>query len=219
MKINQGVLEEVYPSDIQTAYTSDGKILSILHIPNGVRQINAGVCKKLDITDVILPKSLQFIGIDSFKDCENLTNIVIPKKVEHIGSGAFAGCVKLKSAELPSNIETIYEDTFADCISLKEIKLPKNLKRIKKNGFLNCEQLENIDLPNGFLSIGSNAFSVSRNSLSISLFTSQLLKPYFLTISSRNAAASRTSCMTMFSELAMFITSSVNASEPILSRA
>ena len=174
MKINQGVLEEVYPNDLEQYYTSDGNIFSILHIPEGVIEIDPGVCKELEVNEIILPKSLEFIGNKAFKDCSSLTRIIIPKKVEHIGNNAFEGCSRLKYVELPSKLDTIYEETFADCTSLQEIKFPKKLERIKKNAFSNCKKLESIDLPSGILSIGTNSFAECSNLKSINIPSSMI---------------------------------------------
>ena len=44
-------------------------------------------CKEL--TEIVLPESLETINYGAFMNCVNLTSIVIPKSVKQIDNGAF----------------------------------------------------------------------------------------------------------------------------------
>lgn len=54
---------------------------------------NVGSFDILDTTNVILDSA--------FKNCSNLTDVVIPENIRYIGYGAFSGCNNLKSMTLP----------------------------------------------------------------------------------------------------------------------
>ncbi len=58
------------------------------------------------------------VGTDAFRDCVEITSVVIPKSVTSIGGFAFSGCTTLKEAELPGSITDIGDNAFSGCDSL-----------------------------------------------------------------------------------------------------
>ena len=49
-----------------------------------------------DLTEVVLPEGLTYIGNDAFVDCINLKAITIPASVTSIGANSFAGCRRIR---------------------------------------------------------------------------------------------------------------------------
>lgn len=65
----------------------------------------------------------------------NLTEIVIPKSITTIGRSAFAGCEGLQTIVLPNSVESIGEETFSNCIYLKNVYVPLSVAAIGEKAF------------------------------------------------------------------------------------
>lgn len=110
----------------------------------------------MNITSVILPKTVKKIGIHAFKDCTSLTKLDMPDKVETLGYGIFEGCVKLQDVSLSPLITRIPDSAFEGCTSLASYA--NNVTTdVGKNSFRNCTALKTIDIPR-IRNIGEHAF-------------------------------------------------------------
>jgi len=76
-----------------------------------------------DLKQITLPKNLQLIGNESFKD-SGLTSIIIPEGVKSVGNRAFEGCANLTSVTLPQTLEGLGDSAFGNCASLVDVKIP-----------------------------------------------------------------------------------------------
>ena len=74
-----------------------------------------------------------------------LTEVVLPKTVKFIGHSAFYGCTYLRKIDLGESLMIIERYAFANT-SLTEIKFPKSLKKIKGEAFDKVVTLRVIDL-------------------------------------------------------------------------
>ena len=102
---------------------------------------------------VEIPKSVESIGFDAFRSCENLKEvrfaegselkkidesafdgcvsleeITLPLKLQRVESFAFHRCTGFATITFPDSIEYISNDVVSDCINLKTIRLPKHMK-------------------------------------------------------------------------------------------
>ena len=68
-------------------------------------------------------------------------DVVIPNSVESIGVGAFAGCETLTSITLGNSVTSIYNLAFLDCSSLTSITLSDSVKSIGEDAFDGCYEL------------------------------------------------------------------------------
>lgn len=66
----------------------------------------------------------------AFADCSGITSMVIPDTVEKVGVGLFKGCVNLTGATLPSGIDYIPSYTFAGCSAYTSPIIPNNTRVI-----------------------------------------------------------------------------------------
>jgi len=117
---------------------------------------------------------LKNIEAYTFSNCVNLEDIKIPKTVEYIGEGAFANCKSLADISIPESIINIYNNTFKNCESLKYIALPKKLEYIGKDSFRGCILLNNVIVPKNVKQIDDGAFNLCIN-LEYIMFEGNLL--------------------------------------------
>ena len=111
------------------------------------------------ITEVHLPDSVNYIGINAFAYCNNLTTVTMSDNVTVIGSSAFTGCTSLSNLDIPNGITTIEDHTFDGCESLTEIIIPNGVAVIRDGAFARCPSLTNIEIPGSVSLIGDYAFT------------------------------------------------------------
>ena len=111
-----------------------------------------------NVTEVVLPETVKYVGRTAFKGCTDLTNVMLPESLDSIGGCAFIYCWKLKSVILPNSLRVIGGGIFAECKTLQSVKLPKGLATLSEGLFDNCPELYDIDLPSSLISIGKYAF-------------------------------------------------------------
>lgn len=114
------------------------------------------------IKSVQLPSSLRFLGCYALGEC-NITEVVIPKGVEYIGYRAFSYCHSLKGITIPANVSVIGECAFNSCSSLEEVVLPDSLIMIGSSAFAGCSSLKEIAIPANVSAIGEWAFNSCSN--------------------------------------------------------
>ena len=111
----------------------------------------------------IIPAGMQGIGNYSVAWSENVTEIVIPQSVTWIGEGAFLFCKNIKKITIAEGLKTIGNAAFQCCESLQSVELPKSLVHIGDSVFRYCRKLEKIIIHEGVLSIGEHAFDECEN--------------------------------------------------------
>lgn len=141
------------------------------------------------LTEIIMPDSITFIGFNSFSGCYNLkkcnisTNvtyieqyafqsagietITLPKGITAINEGTFFSCYYLKSITIPAKVTSIGTSAFNACMSLSDVTLPNGLVSIGTTAFSNCSSLKTITIPKSVTSIGSEAFSYCADGFTI----------------------------------------------------
>lgn len=124
MLINNGAAYKVVGFD----KTQSGKLIipagydgkKIIEISNSCLSF----CDKL--TSVVLPDTIEKIGISAFNGCKKLKRIRLPYYLRTLGNGAFSGCSSLTQIELPPFIEEIGFGIFKGCDSLNRISMIEN---------------------------------------------------------------------------------------------
>ena len=117
---------------------------------------------------VKMPSSLSHMGQEVFFHCEQLSSIQIPEGVSVIPINAFIYCQALADVVLPSTLDTIQSSAFRQCLALPHITLPSGIKFLDDYAFEGCSALQDINLPEGLSSIGRSVF---RNCTSLKSIT------------------------------------------------
>lgn len=140
--------------------TSDNQIINIpysgyywgdnVDIISNTYTGNQGVIEFNGVVDTI-PTPSPFRGT-------NLTSIIIPNTVNYIGSYAFAGCTSLVSISIPAAVIRLNSYTFYQCSSLSDVTLPEGLKYLSSSEFRGCTSLTRVVIPSTLLTIGDACF-------------------------------------------------------------
>ena len=122
------------------ALYSDEMILGddILVIESNAFQ-NCGNIKKFK-----LPEGLKEIGSSAFDRC-TMEAIVVPNSVEKIGMFAFQNCTNLKNFSIPDAVESIPTFMLAYCDSLEYLYIHKNVKSLESYAFTRAKKLNTIE--------------------------------------------------------------------------
>ncbi len=170
--------------------TAKSSLSGDYEIRSGTRGIaDEAFYNRTNVTGVLVPEGVVFIGEYAFQKCSGLTSIVLPDSVTSIGYGAFEECTSLASVMLPDSLTsfgyyvfykcsaltsivipegvTVLYGTFSDCSSLTSIKLPDSLTSIEY-AFNGCSSLASIIIPDGVTYI-SYTFSGCTNLTSITI--------------------------------------------------
>lgn len=100
-----------------------------------------------------VPSTVRRIWDYAFYDTK-LTSIVVPDTVEELGVEVFRASANLVSVVLPSGLKALPEQCFSYCHSLRSVPLPAGLTDIPGWAFYHCEQLGEISIPSGVTNIG-----------------------------------------------------------------
>lgn len=140
-----------------------------LTIKNEGNDVILDSCSKEARGNITIPEGVTKIDDYAFDDCETVASLIIPSSIQAIGVGAFNGCTNLKSIFVdPSNatydsrnncnaiIETASKILIKGC---QNTVIPDDVKSIGEFAFVGCSALTSINFPNGLEEIGVCAFA------------------------------------------------------------
>ena len=114
-------------------------------------------------TKILLRQDTKSISRYAFSDCTNLTDIVIPNSVNRIDVGTFWRCTSLKSITIPNSVISIGSKAFSDCTNLSDIIIPDSITYIASDAFKNTKWFDN--QPDGVVYAGKVAYEYKGNML------------------------------------------------------
>ena len=126
---------------------------------DGVTTIGEQAFISTAAASVILPETLEEIGIYAFSDADNLEEIEIPGSVYKISDEAFSYCDILKNVTLSDGLTIMGEDVFRKDSCLEEIIIPDTVTEIGENVFTGCSSLKTVTLSESLTTISSATFS------------------------------------------------------------
>ncbi len=109
------------------------------------------------------------LGRNAFRELNKLREVILPRTIDYVGDGAFYHCENLTSVKIYNGVNTIDNYAFAECYNLVNVELPEGLLSIGYEAFRSCNRLENISIPSTVLSLGGNAFADCYNLKSVVL--------------------------------------------------
>ncbi|HTO16736.1 MAG TPA: leucine-rich repeat domain-containing protein [Edaphocola sp.] len=115
--------------------------------------------QKSKIKEVKISEGITEIGRFNFYSINNLSKVILPQTLVYIGANAFQYCKKLDGINFPSNLRHIDIYSFASCESLKNLIIPNSLQEIEARAFILCSSLDSINV------ISSNLFSSEKGVL------------------------------------------------------
>lgn len=124
--------------------------------------------------DIIIASTvagLPVVGIDeqAFADCDEVTSVLLPETIQYIGNIAFKGCKGLKSINFPSSLKTICTDAFKECSNLTSLEFPCTLSNIESSAFWDCKSLRKISFYTDLL-MAENTFFGCDNLDSVTVY-------------------------------------------------
>lgn len=149
-----------FPEELKEIYEEaffETKLTGPLTIPDGVTKINAGAFYSTNLTSLVLPYNLEYIGFRAFQDCSSLTGILqLPDNLKHIDEHAFEYCNFTGQLNLPNSIEYIGQAAFRHSGQFTgDLRIPDNVTRLYHDvfdgaGFTGSLNLNNVQVfPNG----------------------------------------------------------------------
>lgn len=121
-----------------------------------------------DITEVVLPRTVTYIGLRAFSLCTSLKSVTGTDRVVEIGDGAFMGCTSLTSFEFGTNLTLIEKEAFRGT-GIEEVVLSSKNTSVNDYAFAECKALKLFSAERGGLKIGTGAFSYCTGLVSVTL--------------------------------------------------
>jgi len=117
--------------------------LTITVQENTTRIIKKAFYSQKSIKEIIIPESVNYIGVEAFKGCQNLQKVTFAGSGEVIiDSSAFEGCTSLTTIVGGENIVDIGCKAFSGCTKLNGISLGNVV--IRNKAFFGCNELANV---------------------------------------------------------------------------
>lgn len=136
----------------------------VLVIPSGTKEVTRVTVPEKSIKQVIIPASVEKIGMLAFGECDELESVVFEEnsKLKEIDRSAFSKC-PLKSINIPSSVRYIRYQAFRECKKLESLVFEdgSNLEVIEHGAFVYCSSLKSVTIPSSVVKIDEHAFRES----------------------------------------------------------
>ena len=127
---------------------------------------------KSNLVSIILPNTINTIGMETFKDCTSLTSFSIPNSVTYIGEWAFIDCTGLKTITIPSQVTSIDYGAFEGCTGLTSVTFSNPSTITERYAFAGCTGLTSLVIP---ISLHAEDFAGCTNLKSVELLTTDYI--------------------------------------------
>lgn len=185
-EVTENEIENGVEDEYGVVYSKDGKrllefnpLLTFYAIKDGTKVIVDDIFWGCDmLQEIIIPKSLKKIGVNSFCYCSpelviksNSFRFVIEKNclIDNIEKTIIHYMGNEPKISIPDTIRHIGGGAFADNKSLEQIKIPNSVTTIGVNAFLWCESLQSVVIPNTVNRIDDGAFLYCKSLTKISI--------------------------------------------------
>ena len=111
-----------------------------------------------NLKSVVIPGSVELIGMYAFNYSVNLESVTIENGVKEIGICSFLNCMALKNIVIPESVNYISLQAFWGCSALETIEIPKNVTEVGAEAFGACESLKSVKISSAKTEIKERAF-------------------------------------------------------------
>lgn len=134
--------------------------LTEIVLPSSIEKIDEDAFHGCDrLVSINLPERVNYLGKRCFINCSSLSSIDLPSNITYIGSNCFERCYKLSRISIPSQITSLKRYTFSECVLMTQVILPTRIKELGECCFENCVTLHDIIIPDSVTRIGTRCFS------------------------------------------------------------
>lgn len=156
-----------------------------------ILSIGSGAFADCGLTSFDVPKKVQTIGREAFRNCDVLTTVNVTETTTSISPEAFKRCKNLTAINV-SKKNTVYSSVDGYLLSKdketlmifpegkandKFTLLPPSIKKIGDYAFYDCQKLKNVIIPNKVISIGKRAFGLCPNLNTVTFLCDQMIDP------------------------------------------
>lgn len=180
-------------TDIRTnAFSGCSSMATIDFDPDAdILKIGSGAFADCGLTSFNVPKKVQEIDREAFRNCNVLTTINVTEATTKISPEAFKYCSNLKAINV-SKKNTVYSSVDGYLLSQDKktlvifppgkanehfTLLPPSITTIGKYAFYDCKKLKNVTIPNLVTSIGERAFGLCSNLNTITFLCDNKINP------------------------------------------
>lgn len=159
LKTIDGIL---YTKDMRMLIKCSKNKSGRVEIPDGVEEIREDAFAYSNISEVIMPDSVKYIGERVFYGCRKLTHIRYSKNLTYIPKEAFSGCNALDLSHLFDNVKNI-GSRVAMISGL--ISIPDGVENIAEEAFCfnNKDEDSKVIIPPSVKTVGPRSFYGAKN--------------------------------------------------------
>lgn len=159
LKTIDGIL---YTKDMRMLIKCSKNKSGRVEIPDGVEEIREDAFAYSNISEVIMPDSVKYIGERVFYGCRKLTHIRYSKNLTYIPKEAFSGCNTLDLSHLFDNVKNI-GSRVAMISGL--INIPDGVENIAEEAFCfnNKDEDSKVIIPSSVKTVGLRSFYGAKN--------------------------------------------------------
>lgn len=129
-------------------------------IPEGTRKIADWAFSSCNVTSVVVPEGVEYLGWDAFAYCEDLKSVKLPSTLTEIDGCAFEGCLSLETLEIPETVTEIGSSVFDETPFLEKLRA-KNPLVVINNILVDGQAAKGeVAIPDGVVEIAGHAFEV-----------------------------------------------------------
>lgn len=126
----------VYAGKVLYEYKGEMPQNTRINVKSGAVSIAEGAFYlEENLSSVIFPEGLKYIGDAAFGSCSKLKKITIPGSVKEIGSRAFEHCDRLHTVKIGEGVEKIGTGAFYYTTKMKKLYIPQSIQFIADGSF------------------------------------------------------------------------------------
>lgn len=131
--------------------------LENIEIPAGITSIGYQAFQDSALRTVTIGDGLTQLRSDVFNRCVQLESVLLPATLQEIGISAFESCSSLTSIRFPASLQSIGESAFAET-GLTTLHFGENLQMVSGYAFKDCANLLSVTAENDLTLYGYGAF-------------------------------------------------------------